>query len=111
MARFSMLSLAICMAASTAANAAPDQTVSFKFDRSELSTPAGVAHVRERLELYAREQCRTISNPPINNPRAAQCTREIVDQLVVKISQTGMADNDRGQTKAVNLASSAPTGE
>ena len=81
----------------TAAHAEPNGKLAFRYDPSELSTPAGLERLHERIRAYAQTQCRTISTPPMSNPNAARCTRELVEQLTRQIDAPALAGGSEKQ--------------
>jgi UrcA family protein len=93
---------ALALASSPAVGASKDQQLNFSFDPAELATSEGVAKLHERIIAFAKGECRSISNPPMRNPRAEQCTKELADQLVAQINSPLLtAYAQRGVTVAV----------
>jgi UrcA family protein len=74
--------LALLFSASAASAATDAQELDFRYDKSDLATPTAVAKLYDRIVTLADGECRMISNPPMLNPRAKQCSKELADQLV-----------------------------
>jgi UrcA family protein len=90
----------------SAALAAPDiQTVNFSYDPSEVSTAEKASNLHQRIAALAKAECSYISSPPIRNPRAEQCAKEIADQLVARINSPLLTSISRG---SFALASGKP---
>jgi UrcA family protein len=79
------LAAVIALASSSVLGAAKEQQLNFSYDPAELATAQGVAKLHERIMAFAKGECGSISNPPMRNPRAEQCTKTLVDQLVAQI--------------------------
>jgi UrcA family protein len=92
----------LALASSPVLGAAKEQQLNFSVDPAELATAEGVAKLHERIISFAKGECRSISNPPMRNPRAEQCTKTLVDQLVAQIDSPLLtAYAERGVTVAI----------
>jgi UrcA family protein len=70
-----------------AASAAPNiQRLSFGYELTEVSTFDEAAKLHERIASFAEAKCRSISTPPMLNPRREHCAKQLADQLVEQIN-------------------------
>ena len=104
MPRLQIISLAAVLAltSSTALAASKEQQLDFSYDPAELATAEGLAQLHQRIVSFAKGECKSISNPPIRNPRADRCTSELVAQLIAQVDSPLLtAHAERGVAVAV----------
>lgn len=88
---FAIVGAVLLLASSPSVGASNGDQLDFRYDKAELASADGAAKLYERLVALANRECRTIGTPPINNPRADECARELVDQLVARINSPLLA--------------------
>lgn len=98
MSRLLAVSFAITLALISSSSPAADraQQLGFRYDPAELATADTVAKLYERIVSFAKSECRTISNPPINNPHSEQCTKALAEQLITQINSPLLTERAKG---------------
>lgn len=85
-----LISAVIAVTASTLsfAEVTHAETLKFDYQQSDLATAAGVAHINERLDKFARNACRNTS-PLSTVGQRKQCRKDVASQLRGKIFPAG----------------------
>ena len=89
--------LSVSAVASSAQEAGKRDTVSFPYEPHEISTVEGAAALLQRIETYARGQCRLITDTGARNPKSKACADDIVKQLIATIDSPHLHRAARGK--------------
>ena len=72
-------------------------SVRFPYEPHETSTVEGAAALLQRIEFYARGQCRLIKDRGLPNPKSKECAADMVKQLVASIDSPLLHRAARGK--------------
>ena len=89
--------LSVSAFAFSAQGAGERDTVSSPYDPHEISTAEGAAALLQRIETYARSQCRLITDTGARNPKSKACADDMVKQLIAAIDSPHLHRAARGK--------------
>lgn len=81
----------------SAEGAEQGDTVRFPYEPHETSTAEGAAALLQRIETYAQNQCRLITERGVRNPKSKECAEDMVKQLVASIDSPHLHRAARGK--------------
>jgi UrcA family protein len=89
--------LSFSAVASSAQEARERETLSFPYEPHEIGTVEGAAALLQRIETYARSQCRLITDTGAGNPKSKACADDMVKQLIATIDSPHLHRAARGK--------------
>jgi UrcA family protein len=89
--------LVVSAVAFSAQGAGERESLSFPYEPHETSTVEGAAALLQRIEFYARGQCRLIKDRGLPNPKSKECAADMVKQLVASIDSPLLHRAARGK--------------
>jgi UrcA family protein len=92
-----IVALSVSAVSFSAQGAGERDTVSFPYEPHEISTAEGAAALLQRIETYARSQCRLITDTGAGNPQSKACADDMVKQLIATIDSPHLHRAARGK--------------
>lgn len=89
--------LSVSAVAFSAKGAEARDTLSFPYEPHEISTAEGAAALLQRIETYARGQCRLVMDTGARNPKFKTCADDMVKQLITTIDSPHLHRAARGK--------------